>query len=96
LIRIDGASYLNGYCSLMVFCMFLLFFYKSEKHVFLCFYLQINVFNIYGLRIMAGILWKAVVKLTTMSVAEGGRGHAPNSKQMELIKLNLVRRVLSS
>jgi len=22
-------------------------FYKSEKHVFLCFYLQINVFNIY-------------------------------------------------
>ena len=36
LIRIDGASYLNGYCSLMFLCMlFNVFFYKSEKkHVF--------------------------------------------------------------
>jgi len=25
-----------------------MFFYKSEKHVFMFFYLQINVFNIYG------------------------------------------------
>jgi len=28
--------------------MFLTFFYKSEKHVFYVFYLQINVFIIYG------------------------------------------------
>ena len=26
-----------------------MFFYKSEKHVFMFFYLQINVFNIYAL-----------------------------------------------
>jgi len=29
--RIDSVSYLNGYCSLMFLCMFLMFFYKSEK-----------------------------------------------------------------
>ena len=48
LIRIDDASYLNGYCSLMFLCMFFNVFYKSEKHVFYVFYLQINVFNIYA------------------------------------------------
>ena len=34
----------------MFFMHVLMFFYKSEKHVFLCFFLnfQINVFNIYG------------------------------------------------
>jgi len=33
----------------MFFACFLLFFYKSEKkHVFMFFYLQINVFNIYA------------------------------------------------
>jgi len=38
LIRIDGASYLNGYCSLMFFCMFFAVSYKSEKkHVFMFF-----------------------------------------------------------
>jgi len=35
--------------SLMSLCMFLMFFYKSEKHVFMFFYLQINVFNVYVL-----------------------------------------------
>jgi len=51
-IRIDGASYLNGYCSLMFFMhVFNVFFYKSEKNVFLFFWnLQINVFNFYSLR----------------------------------------------
>jgi len=33
----------------MFFACFLLFFYKSEKHVFYVFYLQINVFNIYAM-----------------------------------------------
>jgi len=48
-IRIDGASYLNGYCSLMFFyvCFFNVFI-KVKKHVFNVFYLQSNVFNIYG------------------------------------------------
>ena len=39
LIRIDGASYLNGYCSLMVFGMFLMFFIKWKTcffTVFIC------------------------------------------------------------
>jgi len=31
--------------------MFLMLFYKSEKHVFMFFYLQINVFNIYDSRV---------------------------------------------
>jgi len=48
LIRIDGASYLNEYCSLMFFMhVFKMFFYKTEKTCFYVFYLQINVFNIY-------------------------------------------------
>ena len=35
LIRIDGASYLNGYCSLMFLSMFFVcFFLKVKKHVF--------------------------------------------------------------
>ena len=38
LIRIDGAFYLNGYCSLMFLCMCLQFFPKVEKkHVFMFF-----------------------------------------------------------
>jgi len=53
LIRIDDASYLNGYCSLMFLCMFFNVFYKSEKHVFYVFYLQSNVFNIYDLIVCA-------------------------------------------
>jgi len=41
--------YLNEYCSLMLLCMFLMFFYKSKNMFFKCFYLQINVFfNIYA------------------------------------------------
>ena len=36
LIRIDGASYLNGYCSLMFFILVFNAFYESEK-LFLCF-----------------------------------------------------------
>ena len=51
LIRIDGASYLNGYRSLMFSCMFLnVFFIKVKKHVFNVFFLnlQISVFNIYA------------------------------------------------
>jgi len=46
LIRIDGVSYLNGYCSLMFLRMFLYVFYKSEKHAFYVFYLQINVLTL--------------------------------------------------
>jgi len=35
LIRIDGASYLNEYCSLMFFMHVVYVFYKTEKkHVF--------------------------------------------------------------
>ena len=33
LIRIDGASYFNGYCSLMFLCLFLNVFIKVKKHV---------------------------------------------------------------
>ena len=49
LIRIDSASYSNGYCSLMFF-MHVFNVFISEKHdVFIMFfYLQINVFNIYA------------------------------------------------
>jgi len=37
-------------CSFMFLCMFLIiFFIKVKKHTFYVFYLQINVFNIYGL-----------------------------------------------
>jgi len=43
--------------------MFLMFFYKSEKHVFYVFYLQINVFNIY-----------AVVRITDAIVALRSHG----------------------
>jgi len=51
LIRIDGAPYLNEYCSLMFFMhVFKMFFYKTEKTCFYVFYLQINVFNIYALK----------------------------------------------
>ena len=32
----------------MFFCMFFTVFYKTEKTCFYVFYLQINVFNIYG------------------------------------------------
>ena len=53
LIRIDDASYLNGYCSLMFLCMSFNVFYKSEKHVFYVFYLQSNIFNIYDLIVCA-------------------------------------------
>jgi len=36
---IDGASYLNGYCSLMILCMFFNVFFniKVTKHVFMLF-----------------------------------------------------------
>jgi len=35
LIRIDGSSSLNEYCSLMFLCMFLNVFIKLNKHVFM-------------------------------------------------------------
>jgi len=50
LIRIDGASYLDGYCSLMFFMHVFNDFFKKWKSMFLCFFfnLQSNVFNIYA------------------------------------------------
>jgi len=49
LIRIDGASYLNGYCSLMFLSTFFnVFFINIKKTCFYVFYLQTNVFNVYG------------------------------------------------
>ena len=47
MIRIDGASNLNGYCSLMFLCTFFNVFIKVKKTCFYVFYLKINVFNIY-------------------------------------------------
>jgi len=38
---------IGNICSLMFFACFYNVFYKSKKHVFMFFYLQINVFNIY-------------------------------------------------
>ena len=47
---LGNTQYPNANIVLTLLSMFLMFFIKVKKHVFYVFYLQVNVFNIYGLR----------------------------------------------